>query len=86
MILSPINNGSYSKDLQISFSGTGHDLEDGVLGGSSLVWTDQSSTVLGTGSTFQRKLDPGDYEITLTVTDSTNLTGSASVIIIVPNN
>jgi hypothetical protein len=51
-------------------SGSVFDVDDGVLSGSTLVWSDSAQGTLGTGSPFSMKLKPGKHTITLTGTDS----------------
>ena len=46
--------------------------------GLTYVWTDQNNKVVGTTAVVQLTLLPGSYTFTLTVTDSGNLTSSAT--------
>jgi hypothetical protein len=44
----------------------------------TFVWTDQSSNIVGTTAVVQLNLTPGTYTFTLTVTDTGNLSSSAT--------
>ena len=77
-------SGTYTEGDTITFSGTGEDVEDGDLTGSSLVWTSSIDGQIGTGTSFTKNdLSVGTHTITLTVTDSEGATGSDSVSITV---
>ncbi|MFH1155844.1 MAG: choice-of-anchor U domain-containing protein [Pseudomonadota bacterium] len=59
----------------ITFQGTGIDPEDGVLAGTSLVWSSSQGDPMGTGSPLAiNTLTSGKHIITLTVVDSKGLT------------
>jgi len=76
-IQSPSDGGTYNQGESINFIGTGTDDEDGVLTGSSLVWTSNVDGQIGTGPVVQSSsLTSGDHIITLTVTDSAGDTDS----------
>ena len=69
---------------QILFSGTGNDVEDGILAGESLVWTSSIDGQIGTGNSFNyNDLSAETHTITLTATDSQGAQGSDSVSIII---
>ncbi len=64
----------------VAFQGTATDAQDGMLSGSSLVWTSDRDGLLGTGATFSRNdLSTGSHRVTLTATDRHR--ASASVFI-----
>jgi PKD repeat protein len=78
-ISSPGAGSSFPAGSSISFAGSGSDLEDGALSGSSLVWTSSLNGQIGTGTGFSSSsLSVGTHLITLTATDSKGLTGSAT--------
>ena len=78
-ITSPANNASFAQGASVSFAGTGTDPEDGTLTGASLVWTDNVSGQIGTGTSFSTSgLAAGAHTITLTVTDSQGAHGTAT--------
>ena len=78
-ITSPANNSSFAQGASVSFAGTGVDPEDGTLTGASLVWTDNVSGQIGTGTSFSTSgLAVGVHTITLTVTDSQGAHGTAT--------
>ena len=81
-VFSPEDNRLYVGEQMIILEGTGSDIEDGALDGSRLAWTSDLNGPLGTGTSLAinaMKLQEGTHTITLTVTDSTNHTGSASI-------
>ncbi len=85
-INSPADGADFGLGADVTFSGTATDPEDGVLTGASLVWTSSLDGEIGTGTTFVRDdLTEGDHTITLTATDSDDMTSSASVSITVAN-
>jgi hypothetical protein len=74
-IIDPDNNTLIHSDEQLILTGTGQDLEDGDLTGSSLLWTSDVEGPIGTGSRLILDLDAGalsdgSHEITLAATDS----------------
>jgi hypothetical protein len=79
-ITSPVNNAVLTPGSSVSFAGTGSDPEDGALTGASLVWTDNVSGQIGTGTSFSLStLAPGVHTVTLTAKDSKGATGTATV-------
>ncbi|HEX9886838.1 MAG TPA: PKD domain-containing protein [Longimicrobiales bacterium] len=83
-ITSPADGSTHTYGDAVHFSGTGADAEDGVLTGTSLVWTSDLDGHLGTGTSFSRSdLSVGEHEVTLTVTDSQGATGTDEVTITV---
>ncbi|RMD82315.1 MAG: hypothetical protein D6820_03875 [Lentisphaerae bacterium] len=81
-ITTPANNSSYEEGTSITFTGSADDAEDGTLSGSSLVWTSDLDGRLGTGASITTNtLSVGTHVITLTATDSSGLTGTATVTI-----
>lgn len=79
-ILNPANYSVYESGETINFEGTGVDDEDGVLLGTSLVWTSNREGVIGTGTSLAiATLSAGQHTITLTVTDLDGATGTASI-------
>jgi hypothetical protein len=83
-VSSPEDNRLYVGEQIIILEGTGSDVEDGALDDSRLAWTSDLNGPLGTGTSLAinaMKLQEGMHTITLTATDSTNHTGSASIAI-----
>ena len=81
-VSSPEDNRLYVGEQMIILEGTGSDIEDGALDGSRLAWTSDLNGPLGTGTSLAinaMTLQEGTHTITLTATDSTNQTGSASI-------
>lgn len=66
-------------DGAVPLVGVARDLEDGQLTGTSLAWTSSIDGPLGTGGTLNVPLTAGVHTITLTATDSTTNTDSASI-------
>jgi len=81
-ISSPANGASFSSGTSISFAGTASDVEDGDLT-SSLTWVSSRDGQIGTGGSFSAVLSDGTHTITASVTDSGDLTGSASITVVV---
>jgi hypothetical protein len=83
-IVSPADGSNFAVGDEIQFSGSCSDNEDGVLSGSSLVWTSDLDGQIGTGETFNSTtLSTGSHQITLTGTDSNGAVGTDTVTIIV---
>ena len=86
-ITNPVDGDAYAAGASISLQGTGTDVEDGNLSGTSLVWTSSLNGALGTGSPLSvSTLSSGDHTITLTVTDSFGSVHSDSIDITVNPN
>jgi extracellular elastinolytic metalloproteinase len=82
-INSPAGGTIVTAGTTVSFAGTASDTQDGVLT-SGLVWTSSLQGQIGTGGSFSRNdLVVGTHVVTASVTDSGNLTGSATVTIVV---
>lgn len=78
----PANGATFVQGASVSFSGSGHDPEDGAVTGSALRWSSSADGALTTGATFSRtNLSVGTHVITLTAVDSKGQTGTASVTI-----
>ena len=83
-ISAPSSGTSYLYTESIQFEGSGSDSEDGDLSGVSLVWTSDLGGELGTGESLwvdASSLTPGEHQITLTGTDSDQLTDTDSITI-----
>lgn len=82
-IMTPAEGATFTDGDSITFSGTGTD-SDEVDITASAVWTSSLDGEIGTGGTFTTSsLSVGAHIITMTVTDSEDLTGSASISITV---
>ena len=76
-ITTPTDGSIYTEGDTITFTGFGADAEDGILTGSSLVWTSSLNDQIGTGTSFTRNdLYAGIHTITLEAIDSDGATGS----------
>ena len=79
-ILGPADNDSFELGETITFEGTGFDEEDGVLLGSSLVWTSSKEGEIGTGTSFSTStLEAGQHIVSLTVTDINGSTHTSAI-------
>jgi len=79
-VSSPTTLQIFSSGETITFQGSANDEEDGSLSGTQLVWTTNlDNTEIGTGEQFDTTLADGNHVITLTATDSENLTGNTSI-------
>jgi len=84
IIISPENNQNFSESETIYFSGTGNDWEDGTLTGSSLIWTSDIDGQIGIGTSFALSiLSIENHTITLNVTDSSNMSDTEQITIVV---
>ncbi len=83
-IENPSAGAYFDVGSSITFSGVGFDSQDGLLTGSSLVWTSDIDGQIGTGTTFSTTtLSAEVHIITLTATDSDSNTGTDSMTITV---
>ncbi|MBC2697376.1 MAG: PKD domain-containing protein [ANME-2 cluster archaeon] len=72
-ILSPANNSMFAQGEGILFKGIGFDPIDGMLSGSSLLWSSDLDGNMGTGSQLTYSgLSIGNHTITFTATNSQN--------------
>ncbi len=79
-ITAPANNSTVLLGSSVTFTGSGSDQEDGVLSGSSLVWTSSINGQIGTGTSFSTTgLSAGTHTVTLTARDVANATGTATI-------
>ncbi|MEM7813796.1 MAG: tandem-95 repeat protein [Candidatus Aenigmatarchaeota archaeon] len=75
-IASPPDFSTFEPGEMIDFMGTGADVEDGSLGGDSLVWTSSIDGNFGNGTSVSiSTLSLGAHTITLTARDSGGATG-----------
>jgi len=80
----PENNRLYVGDQMVMLEGTGSDVDEGSLTGSRLAWSSNLNGALGTGTSLNisaLSLQEGTHTITLTATDTPNLTGTSSITI-----
>ena len=83
-IITPDNGSAFSQGQAISFTGSGFDIEDGVLSGNSLVWTSDIDGNFANGTSADvNTLSVGTHTITLTAADSMGATGTDSITIII---
>lgn len=80
-ILSP-ENYYYNPDDNLFFQGLGYDVDDGQIKGDQLVWTSSIDGVLGKGEYLLTSLSAGIHTISLTVRDSDDMSGNASIKVI----
>lgn len=78
-IFHPGDGETRSAGSSIPFVGQGRDFEDGMLTGSSLVWTSSLDGMIGTGTMFNRSLSAGTNVVTLAVTDADGNTGTDTI-------
>ncbi|MFI5406362.1 MAG: S8 family serine peptidase, partial [Nitrososphaerales archaeon] len=80
-ILFPSDGDNYVEGESVSFSGTGADLEDGIISGS-IIWTSDLDGIIGNGDSFSNStLSVGTHTIKASVTDSDSYTNSISLTI-----
>jgi hypothetical protein len=77
-ILSPANGASYGNGVNVSFSGSSSDTQDGNIA-SWVVWTSDRDGQIGTGGSFSKALTSGTHVITAQVTDRGGLTATAQL-------
>lgn len=89
-ILVPVNNQTLVRGVSMLLVGSSVDPEDGVLSGSSLVWSSSIDGVLGTGVSLNvNQFSLGHHVITLTATDLAGGTETATAnldVVVAPNN
>ncbi len=80
-ISSPADGSTFNQGDEIEFDSFGYDSEDGVLNGSTFVWTTSIDVEIARGVDYftLSTLSQGEHQITLTVTDSEGKTANASV-------
>ena len=72
-IVSPTAGQLFVGTQQIVFEAFAHDVEDGLLTGSSVQWTSSVNGSLGSGAALLKEanlLTPGNHTITVTATDA----------------
>ncbi len=80
IITDPLSATFHSPGDLIVFHGLGTDLQDGTLPAGALEWSDNRQGSLGIGPTLPiNNLTPGDHLITLTVSNSYNISSKASI-------
>lgn len=73
-----------SSGRALTLTGTGVDPEDGTLSGAALAWSSSRDGALGTGASITKSnLSVGTHVITLTATDSSSATGTATKTVVV---
>jgi sulfatase modifying factor 1 len=81
-ISSPASGSVFAEGDTVRFEGSGNDPEDGVLAGSSLVWSSNLDGAIGTGTSVSADdLSPGAHLISLAATDSQGAADTATVAI-----
>jgi hypothetical protein len=78
-IAAPSNGSTSTQGSFITFAGTGWDATDGALTDGALIWHSNADGLIGTGASFTSSLSTGPHTITLTVTNSRGMTGTASM-------
>jgi hypothetical protein len=79
-ITAPSAGATFATGASISFQGLGTDVEDVTLSGAALVWKSSLDGQIGTGTNFSRNdLSTGSHRVTLTGTDSDDLSDSTTV-------
>ncbi len=84
-ITAPPDGQNFPSNTNISFQGTAFDNPDGDISADLVWYSDQHPNPIGTGASFSTVLADGTHNITASVTDSGNLSGSDSVTITVGN-
>lgn len=79
IIAAPHAGATLLPGTPLLLKGYAYDREDGMLGGGAMSWNSDQDGFLGTGSQVSTELSAGPHIITLTVTDSDNDTGMATV-------
>jgi hypothetical protein len=85
-ILDPQDGARREVGVPVSFTGTGHDEEDGDLTGTALLWSSDRDGQIGVGTAVTvNDLSIGLHEITLTAVDSSGSSGTDSITITIGN-
>jgi hypothetical protein len=79
---SPADGASFPSGSAISFAGSASDAEDGDLTGN-LAWMSSLDGSIGSGGSFSVMLSEGTHTITASVSDSGDLSGEASITVVV---
>ena len=80
-ITMPVATTKIAWDTPVTFTATATDLQDGTLGGASIVWrSDLLTAPLGSGVTLSVTLPVGANAVTCIATDSASLTGVSAPI------
>ena len=83
-ILTPAAGGVFLAGQLVQFDASIYDVDDGLLDGSAVAWSDNLAGPLGTGALLNvYTLQPGTHMITVTGTDSDGNSASAQVTITV---
>ena len=77
-ITSPTPNASFASGASVSLVASATDLEQGVVS-SQIAWSSNRDGALGTGASLSKVLSTGNHTLTASVTDQTDLVGSAQV-------
>ena len=81
-LLTPNNTNVFPRYAPIAFHGTSWDPEDRLLNGASMVWTSSLDGQIGSGRLFIKSdLSVGTHVITLTGTDSANMSSFRQITI-----
>ena len=79
-IIAPVNNARYGYGQAFALEGLGQDYEDGTLPHNRMSWTSNLNGFLGSGRLIHPELlSPGIHTLTLRMTDTHNMTSTASV-------
>ncbi len=83
-ILSPVEGASFETGIEVAMAGMAIDQDGDDLAVQDYVWSSDLAGLLGTGDRLSvHDLPVGSHDLTLTVTDSGSLQGSATVSIVV---
>ena len=78
-IMQPVGGNRFTNEQSIVFRGIATDPEDGMLRGESLTWGSDLSGSFGHGNLITRRLPVGRHQISLTATDRTGQSSTATV-------
>jgi hypothetical protein len=82
-IMAPVNGSTFAQGDSITFTGTATDIEDGELTWS-MAWTSSLDGPIASGGSFLTStLSLGTHTITASVTDSGDLQGSYSIVVMI---